>query len=93
MYMPFEACKLELHPEETKIVCCKDSSRHGQYPNPKFDFLGYTFRPRSAINRDGELFVSFAPAVSDKAAKGMRQRIRRWWLHRRNDPAFVDLAR
>ena len=88
----FEACKLELHPQKTKIVYCKDANRHAQYPNQKFDFLGYTFRPRSAMNRTGELFVSFAPAVSDKAAKSLRQRIRRWRLHRRNDLALVDLA-
>jgi hypothetical protein len=88
----FEACKLELHPQKTKIVYCKDVNRHGQHPNQKFDFLGYTFRPRSAMNRNGKLFVSFAPAVSDKAAANLRQRVRRWRLHRRNDLALVDLA-
>jgi len=89
----FKACKLELHPQKTKIVYCKDANRRGKFPNQQFDFLGYTFRPRSAMNRDGELFVSFAPAVSDKAAKSLRQRIRRWRLHRRNDLALADLAR
>lgn len=88
----FETCKLELHPRKTKIVYCKDANRHEQSPNQKFDFLGYTFRPRSAMNRNGKLFVSFAPAVSEKAATTMRQRIRRWRLHRRNDLALVDLA-
>src|SRR3990167_6934989 len=39
-------CRLELHPEKTKIVYCKSDSRRGNYPNEKFDFLGYTFRPR-----------------------------------------------
>ena len=89
----FEACRLELHPQKTKIVYCKDSNRRGQYPNQQFDFLGYTFRPRSAMTRAGKLFVSFAPAVSDQAAKSMRQRMRRWRLHRRNDLALDDLAR
>jgi len=88
----FEACELELHPQKTKIVYCKDANRRGMYPNQQFDFLGYTFRPRSAKNRNGELFVSFAPAVSDKAAKSLRHRIRRWRLHRRNDLALEDLA-
>ena len=37
------------------------------------------------MTRNGRLFVSFSPAVSDKAAKRLRQRIRRWRLHRRND--------
>ena len=39
-------CGLEMHPTKTKIVYCKDSNRKGNYPNVKFDFLGYCFRPR-----------------------------------------------
>jgi hypothetical protein len=84
---------LELHPHKTKIVYCKDANRRGSYPKQRFDFLGYTFRPRSSKNRMGKLFVSFAPAVSEKAAKAMRQRIRRWRLHHRNDLGLDDLAR
>jgi group II intron reverse transcriptase/maturase len=86
------ACKLQLHPQKTKIVYCKDANRRGSYPEQRFDFLGYAFRPRSAMNRDGKLFVSFAPAVGDAAAKAMRQRIRRWKLHLRNDLALEVLA-
>jgi len=35
-------CGLELHPEKTKIVYCKDDDRRRRYPNEKFDFLGYS---------------------------------------------------
>ncbi len=87
------ACKLELHPDKTKIVYCKDANRRGNYPQQRFDFLGYTFRPRTAMNRSGELFVSFSPAVSEKAAKAMRMKIRRWKLHHHNDLALVEVAR
>jgi len=45
-----------------------------------------------AMNRNGKLFVSFAPAVSDKAAKAMRQRMRRWKLHLRNDLGLQEVA-
>ncbi|HUJ90661.1 MAG TPA: group II intron maturase-specific domain-containing protein [Syntrophorhabdales bacterium] len=69
-----------------------DSNRRLRYPNRKFDFLGYTFRPRQSMNRDGRLFVSFAPAVSDKAAKAMRQTIRRWKVHHHNDLELKDIA-
>lgn len=88
----FAACKLQLHPEKTKVVYCKDDNRHGSYPVQRFDFLGHCFRPRSARNRSGALFVSFAPAVSDKAAKSMRLRMRRWRLHSRNDLELVEVA-
>lgn len=86
-------CHLELHPHNTKIVYCKDANRRGSYPEQRFDFLGYTFRPRSSKNGAGKLFASFAPAVSEKAAKAMRQRMRRWRLHHRNDLALDEIAR
>jgi RNA-directed DNA polymerase len=60
-------CKLELHPEKTKVVYCKDGDRGGHYPDEKFDFLGFTFRPRLAKFREGKYGVSFNPAVSAKA--------------------------
>ena len=88
----FAACKLELHPQKTQIVYCKDANRRGDYPQRKFNFLGYTFRPRRAMTRNGKLFVNFAPAVSDRAGKAMRQTMRRWKLHRRSDLELGDIA-
>ena len=89
----FAACGLELHPQKTKIAYCRDGNRHGTYPQRQFDFLGHCFRPRQAINRYGQLFVSFSPAVSDKAAKAMRSTLRGWRLHHRGDLGLADLVR
>jgi RNA-directed DNA polymerase len=88
-----EHCRLEVHPEKTRIVYCKDDDRTGRHPKEKFDFLGYTFRPRRAKNRWGKLFVSFTPAVSNAAATKMRQEMRRWRIPLRSDKAIDDLAR
>ncbi len=86
-------CRLEVHPQKTKIVYCRDSNRRGQYPGISFDFLGYTFRPRRARNRGGRLFTSFSPGVSNKAAKAMRRTMRRnWRIARRTDKSLTDLA-
>jgi RNA-directed DNA polymerase len=85
-------CHLELHPEKTKTVYCMDQNRRGQYPNKKFDFLGYTFRARTAVSYDERFFVSFLPAVSDKAAKSMRAEIRSWRIHRNSDKSLRHLA-
>ena len=52
-------CRLEVHPEKTRIVYCKDDDRPGQYPMEQFTFLGYTFRSRRAKNRWGRYFISF----------------------------------
>lgn len=88
-----ELCKLEAHPGKTKIVYCKDGDRRGSYPEQKFDFLGFTFRPRRSKNRWGKFFINFTPAVSSRAAKEMRRRMRRWRLHLRSDKSIDDLAR
>jgi RNA-directed DNA polymerase len=74
----FESCGLELHPDKTKIVYCKDGSRKGQYENTSFDFLGYTFRRRLCKNsKRNSMFVNFTPAVSKVALKAMRLKIRK----------------
>jgi RNA-directed DNA polymerase len=88
-----QECRLELHPVKTKIVYCKDDDRRGNYPNEKFDFLGYTFRPRRSKNRYGKFFINFSPAVSDRASKAIRAEIRSWNLHLRSDKAIEDLSR
>lgn len=86
-------CGLELHPEKTKIVYCKDDERRGRYSHEKFDFLGYTFRPRKSKNRKGKIFVNFSPAVSDQAVKAIRAEIRSWKLHLRSDQSIEELSR
>lgn len=86
-------CGLELNLQKTKIVYCKDANRQGSYEQEKFTFLGYEFRPRWAKNRRGEHFVSFLPAISEKAATKIRQEIRGWKLQRRSEKTLNDLAR
>ena len=71
-------CGLELHPDKTGIVYCKDSNRNGEHEDIQFDFLGYTFRPRVAWSRSGHSFTSFLPAISRVAMRGISQRIRSW---------------
>lgn len=88
----FVECKLELHPDKTRIVYCKDDDRKGGFDEIKFDFLGYTFRPRRSKNRYGKFFVNFTPAVSNKACKAMRQAIRGWRMHLKPDRELADLS-
>jgi RNA-directed DNA polymerase len=88
-----QSCGLELHPEKTKIVYCKDDSRKKTYPNETFDFLGYAFRPRRSMTRKGKFFLNFSPAVSNKSAKAIRDQFRSWKLPQRSDKAIDDLSR
>jgi RNA-directed DNA polymerase len=87
------ACRLEVHPEKTKIVYCRDSNRTQDYPRIAFDFLGFTFRPRKAVNRWGKFFLSFLPGVSRKAAKEIVATVRQWRIHTMSDKDLDDLSR
>jgi hypothetical protein len=89
----FAECGLELNLQKTKIVYCKEDGRRGNYPEQKFDFLGFTFQPRRAKNRKGNLFVGFMPAISNKAKKSICDTTRRWKMHRQTDKSLDDLAR
>jgi RNA-directed DNA polymerase len=65
-----QKCKLELHPEKTKIVYCPSLKRKGNQEKPKqFDFLGFTFRPRKVVTKKGKITMGFLPAISKKSAK------------------------
>jgi len=77
------ACGVELNQTKTAIVSCKDDDRRGCYAPQRFDFLGYTFRPRLVRGRAGKRFVGFTPAASNQAGTQMRREIRRWRLHLR----------
>jgi RNA-directed DNA polymerase len=87
------AVGLELHPDKTRIVYCKDADRRGDHEVTSFTFLGYTFRPRLAKSKHGKHFVSFLPAVSRDAVTAMGREIRSWHIARRSDKSLGDLAR
>ena len=59
-------CGLELNEQKTRIVYCKDGARRGSYEHERFDFLGYTFRPRLSRSKSGGQFVNFLPASSSR---------------------------
>jgi len=87
------ACRLELHPEKTRIVYCHDVNRQGTYPMVHFTFLGYTFRPRKAVDKYGRVYVNFSPGVSREALRTMRQTVRGWHLQLMNDKELSDLSK
>jgi RNA-directed DNA polymerase len=84
---------LELHPDKTRIVYCKDSNRRGSHEHVSFTFLGFTFRPRGARRKDGVQFTSFLPAISKDALKKISAEVRSWRLHRQVEMTSADIAR
>jgi RNA-directed DNA polymerase len=86
-------CKLEIHPEKSRIIYCKDGKRKADYPETKFTFLGYEFRRRICKPKSGAIFVGFTPAVSPKARKQLMDKIRKLKLPIRTEQSLADLQR
>jgi RNA-directed DNA polymerase len=86
-------CGLELHPDKTKVVYCRDIHRQKEYETIQFDFLGYTFRFRRSEDRYGRVYVNFTPAISRAATKALRQEIRGWRVQLKSDKSIEDLSR
>ena len=86
-------CKLEMHPEKSGVVYCKDARRRKDYPRIQFTFLGYTFRPRGARDRSGGIWTGFLPAVSAGAIKRMSDQIRAWKLPKQTSVGLHELAK
>ena len=60
---------LQLHPDKTKIVYCKDSDRRGSYEHTSFAFLGFSSGVGVPAGKNGGIFTSFLPAASKDAAE------------------------
>jgi hypothetical protein len=72
VHQRMESVVLELHPQKTKMVYCRDYRRKEKHPIVKFDFLGYSFQPRTAYSKKkGNLFLGYDCAISI----GSRKRI------------------
>ena len=85
-------CGLELHPEKTKIIYCRDVNRTGTYPSIQFTFFGYTFRHQKAVDKYGRIYVNFSPGVSCEALSVMRQTVRKWHVQLMNHKELRDLS-
>jgi RNA-directed DNA polymerase len=86
---------LQLHPDKTRIVYCKDRNRRRKNcAETSFTFLGYTFRARQAPARQGggAMFSAFLPAASKDALKRMSGEVRSWRIHLRSGTELEDIA-
>lgn len=88
-----EQVGLRLHPDKTRIVYCQDGNRRASYEHTEFTFLGFTFRQRSAKDRQRRTFNGFLPAISKAALKRISEQVRSWRLHMRMHLTFGQLAR
>lgn len=86
-------CGLELHPDKTKIIYCKDKNRKENHEEIQFEFLGYAFRPRRCVNKKDEVHPNFLPAISNTSKKAINKVVRSWHIQLKNDKSLVDLSK
>ena len=86
-------CGLELHPEKTKIVYCRDYRRQGTFKNIKFDFLGFSFQPRSTtVGGKGDVFLGFDCAISINSKKRIVAKMRELEIPKLTHKSIVGVA-
>ncbi len=84
---------LEVHPEKTKIVYCKDDIRKGNHENESFSFLSYSFQPRVLKTKaTKQFFTKFLPAISQSAKAFVRSKISAVFNPRWTDATIEQIA-
>jgi RNA-directed DNA polymerase len=86
-------CGLEIHPEKSRIIYCKDKNRKEAYEDITFEFLGYAFRPRRCVNKKGEVHPNFLPAISNASKKAINKEMRSWHIQLKNSKSIIDLSK
>ena len=76
-------CKLELHPEKTRIINLRGKSQNRFRKG--FDFLGFTIRP-AAYKHKGKIKAVPGIFVSQKSKTGIMQKFREMNIHKWRTP-------
>lgn len=84
---------LELHPEKTKIVYCRDYRRQEKYSNVKFDFLGYSYQPRTTKSKRSKgLYLGFDCGISISSRKRIADKLEELKVERMTSDRIVGIA-
>jgi hypothetical protein len=67
---------LELYPQKAKIVYCRYYERKGNHPTVKFNFLGYSFEPKTSYSKKKrKLFIGYDCAISISSRKRIADKL------------------
>lgn len=86
---------LELHPDKTKIVYCKNYLRKERHEHESFVYLSYSFQPRMVTSRKeiGEGVLIFSPAICQMAKKYITKRLKEVFNYRMSDVSLEEFAK
>jgi RNA-directed DNA polymerase len=87
--------ELELHPEKTKIVYCKNFRRDEAHDNRSFTFLSYSFQPRTIKSKHGgnKRLLIFSAGISQQAKQSIREKLREFLPTRWTNQTLVWFAK
>ena len=85
--------KLQIKEEKTRIAYCKDYRRKATHEVVKFEFLGFSYQPRSRQSkRDGKSFMAFAAEISPSNQKKIKEVIREEPIWKHTHIQMEDIA-
>ncbi len=88
------SCNLELHEGKTQIVYCQDHRREKKHYKKKFDFLGFSFQPRSyRSKKNGKMCLGYWCAISPTSKKHILSTLKATRFHRWSTASLEDLVR
>jgi RNA-directed DNA polymerase len=86
-------CQLQLNEQKTQIVYCYHYARKQRKDYPKkFDFLGFTFKPKSLQSKKGGRFTGFGAIISQKSQSRITMSWKSLKLHRHSENKLQDIA-
>ena len=67
-------------------------NRKEDYKTIKIDLLGYTFKQRRCVDKQGNLHSNYLPAISSTSKKSIHAVMRGWHVQLKTDKELKDIA-
>ena len=87
-----ETCKLSVNEKKTKLVYCQNYARQKKDYPVKFDFLGFSFQPRTTFLKNGGSLLSYDCAISVSSEKRIVETIRQSQFQRWSTATIEEIA-
>ncbi|WP_245907055.1 group II intron maturase-specific domain-containing protein [Reichenbachiella versicolor] len=81
-----------MNESKTKIVYCQDYRREKKHYKKKFDFLGFSFQPRSTASGKVGMFLGFDCGISITSKKRISTKWKEMKLHKWTGATIAEIA-
>jgi len=88
-----QECSLELNEKKSKIVYCAVYKRQKLDYSAKFDFLGFSFQPRTIKLKGNTFKLTYDCAISQSSKSRIVEVLNKTKLHKRSELSITEIAR